>query len=357
MLFLLFAWLLSVVAGSKETAYRKEYSGLSFDPSRFVCHYFEPWCYHVLEGIGCHHQNMTVVGCSPDLPNFVGNCTCSSPVFFTTPSTRIQQELVVNRIAEDMSWMLEPWDTGPPYDLVVSYKSICKTVLERLDCPGANKTIIAENEPVIVGGVKSQNFKCSCGNFDAASSMIMNLAIDKVNEYELRSTPVFSNPVYLSVPVSLAMVLICGKLGAIIAMYIKLPAIIGYLFAGLGIQNIIHPMVLKGPGFPFPSVSSELKLIALIIIIMRAGLSIKYKEMHASGLLTSLLCIIPYFCEFILWLFVGAAVFDWDLKSAGLLSSIMAPQGPSIVISTILSLLSNVEKQYGCVPQLVSNNY
>ena len=47
---------------------------------------------------------------------------------------------------------------------------------------------------------------------------------------------------------SLALVLICGKLGAIIATYISLPPIVGFLLAGLAIQNVLNPMFIKGAG-------------------------------------------------------------------------------------------------------------
>jgi hypothetical protein len=87
-------------------------------------------------------------------------------------------------------------------------------------------------------------------------------------------------------------------------------------------------MFLKGAGFPFPSPASEIKLIALVIVLMRAGLAIKFDEITANAIPTFLLCTFPYMAEFFAFMYIGKTYFtDFSTISMGLFASIMAPLG------------------------------
>jgi len=324
---------------------------LSFDSSNFLCENFDEFCSTVLDEMGCsdNSSDRVVEGCYPGNnlgTDFVGTCTCLSPIYFDQGGARVVQQLMSNRMAADVPWMIEPWNKGPPYDLIASYLPICQIMLNRLGCPAEYQTINA-TDYVIVNGRKATNMICECGALTDSSKHVNRMIMDKFNDYNNRANPVFADPVYLSVPMSICMVLICGKLGAIIAVYLKLPPIVGFILVGLGIQNILNPMFIKGAGFPFPSPASEIKLIALVIVLMRAGLSIKFEEIYATSLSTTLLCMIPYMTEFFAWVYIGKSIFHWETIDMGLWASLMAPLGPSVVISGLLQLLANGKKDYG----------
>ena len=308
----------------------KEYHGLSFDSKHFMCDNWENFCSTVLDDVACSNSaGMRVMeGClnypkENAVQNWVGTCTCNGPTSYSA-GTRVTQELLSNRVSPDMTWLMEPWASGPPYDVKKSYFDVCNTMLNRIDCPHENRTIVTNDAATLVAG---DNFQCTCGTLNTPTAFVNVLMMDKMNDYNLRSTPIFSNPVYLSVPMSICILLITGKIGAIIAVYLKLPPIIGFLLIGLGIQNILNPMFLRGAGFPFPSPASELKLIALVIVLMRAGLAIKFDEIYANGLATFLLCSLPYMAEFFTFMYVGQTYFHWDTLTMGLFASIMAPLG------------------------------
>lgn len=72
--------------------------------------------------------------------------------------------------------------------------------------------------------------------------------VDKLNELKLVEIPIFEDPITLSVELSLAIVVIVGKIGSIIAVFLHLPSIIGFLLSGLGIQDLIAPGLIKGCG-------------------------------------------------------------------------------------------------------------
>ena len=319
----------------------KEWHGLSFDPENFMCVEWDEFCETILDDIDCAHDstNRTITGCAnypeeQNMANWVGACSCSSPIAYVA-GTDVTKQLISNRIKPDMSWIMEPWDSGPPYDVIRSYEIICNKVLNRLGCPKENQTISAqmELEQDGSGPIPGSNFKCTCGSMTTASSYVNTLMMEKMNDYNQRSTPIFSNPVYLSVPMSICIVLITGKIGAIIAVYLKLPPIIGFLLVGLGIQNILNPMFLKGAGYPYPSPASEIKLIALVIVLMRAGLAIKFDEIVTYAVGTTLFSIIPYMAEFFAFMYIGKTYFtDFSTISMGLFASIMAPLGNEITI-------------------------
>ena len=309
----------------------KEWHGLSFDSDHFMCEHWDEFCETILDDVDCgtDSTSRTIEGCrnypdSKDVADWVGKCSCSSPVSYVAGST-VSKELLKNRIYPDMFWILEPWNSGPPYDIVRSYTTVCDTMLKRINCPAENRTVVANEDYTTVPG---DNFKCTCGALTTPSSLVNEMIMDKMNDYNFRSTPIFSNPVYLSVPMSMCIVLITGKIGAIIAVYLKLPPIIGFLLVGLGIQNILNPMFLKGAGFPYPSPASEIKLIALVIVLMRAGLAIKFEEILANSMATFLLCTLPYIAEFFAFMYIGKTFFTtWSTITMGLFASIMAPLG------------------------------
>jgi hypothetical protein len=333
----------------------KDWHGLSFDSKDFLCEHWDEFCETVLDDVNCSMDETERImeGCAnypdeKDMANWVGKCECTSPVHYSA-GTRVTQQLISNRIYPDMSWMMEPWSTGPPYDIVRSYKAVCGKVLHRLGCAEGNQTIFAQDELLTDGlgvPIPGSNFKCTCGTMTTATPFINVLMMDKMNDYNLRSTPIFSNPVYLSVPMSMCIILITGKIGAIIAVYLKLPPIIGFLLIGLGIQNILSPMFLKGAGFPFPSPASEIKLIALVIVLMRAGLAIKFDEITANAIPTFLLCTFPYMAEFFAFMYIGKTYFtDFSTISMGLFASIMAPLGqyqPLLSASLLVFLLLTI---------------
>lgn len=308
----------------------KDWKGLSFDDKHFMCSNWHEFCETVLDDVDCEEGSRDSEGCAnyPDqkeVQNWVGKCTCRAPIPYYA-GTRVTQQLLSNRVLPDMTWLMEPWSSGPPYDIVVSYEGVCRKMLHRIGCPDEYQTIYAAETETVPGS--ADNFQCTCGNLTTPTTFVNSMMMDKMNDYNLRSMPIFSNPVYLSVPMSICIILIVGKLGAIIAVYLKLPPIIGFLLMGLGIQNILNPMFLRGAGFPYPSPASELKLIALVIVLMRAGLEIKIDEIYANGLSAFLFSTVPYMIEFFTFMYYGAQFFpSFSIISMGLFASIMVPQG------------------------------
>lgn len=326
-----------------------------YDPPNFLCKNFDVLCENFLELINCGSNSTDFVknGCpgypevSNDIEHFVGQCTCKSPVYASAAGTRIANQLISNRVGPEMSWILEPWQSGPPYDYRQSYKVVCELALERLGCPSSSQTIVAS------GVGPSSVYRCRCGTFTTPDTAIQNLIIDQINKQPLSTMPIFEDPVYLSTALTICMVLIMGKLGAIVAVYFKLPAIIGYILIGIGIQNFLSPMILKGPGFPYPSFSSEAKTFALVIVLLRAGLAIELDAIRREWVANICLSCIPYMCEFFAFCFVGVKLFGWNSIEMGLFSSMISALSPSLIIPFMINLLASTKYDYGYIPRLI----
>ena len=98
-----------------------------------------------------------------------------------------------------------------------------------------------------------------------------------------------------------------GKLGSVLASALYMPPIIGFLLAGFGMQDIISQGLIKGCASLGTKFLSEARTFALIVVLMRAGLTLKPREVLAKGAMTALLSVLPYFAEWAVMLGIGLA--------------------------------------------------
>jgi len=322
-----------------------------YESPHFMCQNFDEFCGNILDQVGCgeNSEDRVSVGCATPnvLSTWSGICKCERPIHFEDAGPTVTYQLIENRISGDIKWLLEPYNTGPPYNLKASYTNICDLTLTRLGCLSSEKVVSVQLDSPITA------WQCCCGNLTEPSQKITDLILGALNNFEQKSHPIFSDPYYLNVPLSVCAVLLCGKIGAILAVYFIMPPIVGFLLAGFFIQNVLNPIFLQGTGYPYPSPASELKVLALIIVLMRAGLAIKFEEIRKNLSATLSLSTFPYICEVLVWLFVGRIILGWPIVTMGLFASIMAPLGPSVVLSGLLNLIASSEKNHGYVPKQI----
>ena len=92
---------------------------------------------------------------------------------------------------------------------------------------------------------------------------------------------------------SLGLIFLLGLLMAAICQKIHLPRIIGMLFTGI----ILGPYVLNLLDASILNISSQLRQIALIIILLKAGLSLDLKDLKKVGRSAVMLSCVPATCE------------------------------------------------------------
>ncbi len=148
---------------------------------------------------------------------------------------------------------------------------------------------------------------------------------------------------------SLALILLCGfTLGGILQK-LRLPALLGMMITGavLGphILNLIDPTLLN--------ISSDLRQIALIVILIRAGLALDLKDLKRVGRPAVLMCFVPATFEWAAVALLAPILLGVTYLEAAILGAVLAAVSPAIVIPRMLKLMENGYGQNHRIPQLI----
>lgn len=148
---------------------------------------------------------------------------------------------------------------------------------------------------------------------------------------------------------SLALVFLVGLLLGGVMKKLRLPALLGMLVAGI----ILGPYVLDLLDESLLSISSELRQIALVIILLRAGLSLDIADLKKVGRPAILMCFVPACFEICGMLIFAPLLFDLTIAESALLGSVIAAVSPAVIVPKMLMMM---EKGYGTqkgIPQLI----
>ncbi len=148
---------------------------------------------------------------------------------------------------------------------------------------------------------------------------------------------------------SLSFVFLVGLSMAEICRRLKLPRIIGMLLTGivLGpyVLNLLSPVLLD--------ISSELRQMALIIILIKAGLSLDLADLKKVGRPAVLMSFLPASFEIIGYVMFAPLLLDITRTEAALMGAVLAAVSPAIVVPRMIKLM---EEKYGTdksIPQLI----
>lgn len=148
---------------------------------------------------------------------------------------------------------------------------------------------------------------------------------------------------------SLALIFIVGLAMAAICKKVKLPRIIGMLVTGI----ILGPYVLDFLDPSILSISSELRKIALIIILLKAGLSLNLADLKKVGRPAVLMSFVPASFEILGYVLFAPLVLGINHTEAAVMGAVLGAVSPAIVVPRMVELN---EKKYGTsksIPQLI----
>lgn len=148
---------------------------------------------------------------------------------------------------------------------------------------------------------------------------------------------------------SLALIVLCGFVLGGIMQKIKLPAIVGMLLTGI----ILGPYVLNLLAPDLLNITADLKEIALIIILTRAGLSLDIKDLKKVGRPAILMCFVPATFEIAAAIAFGPLFFDMSYLEAAMVGAILGAVSPAVIVPRMLKLM---EEGYGTkhsIPQII----
>ena len=134
---------------------------------------------------------------------------------------------------------------------------------------------------------------------------------------------------------SLAIIILLGLSVAAIVDKIGLPRIIGML--GVGI--IISPYVLDLLDPKILGISSELRQIALIIILVKAGLSLNLSDLKRVGRPAVMMSFVPACCEIIGYVVFAPLLLGVNRVEAAVMGAVLSAVSPAVVVPRMVKLI------------------
>lgn len=147
---------------------------------------------------------------------------------------------------------------------------------------------------------------------------------------------------------SLALIILLGLVSAMILEKIKLPNIIGMLIVGI----MLGPSMFNMLDESLLSISGDIKEIALIIILLKAGLSLDLTDLKKVGRPAVLLCFIPATFEILGFIIFGPKLLGLTLLESAILGAVMGAVSPAVIVPRMTFLLENGYGKKG-LPQMV----
>ena len=148
---------------------------------------------------------------------------------------------------------------------------------------------------------------------------------------------------------SLALIFLVGMLFGSIFAGLRLPSLIGMLLAGM----LLGPYALNVLDISLLSISESLRQLALVIILIRAGLSLDLNDLKRVGRPAMLMCFLPACFEILGMVLLAPKIMDISVLEAAIMGSVVAAVSPAVVVPRMLMLM---DKGYGrekSIPQLI----
>lgn len=148
---------------------------------------------------------------------------------------------------------------------------------------------------------------------------------------------------------SIALILLVGMSMGWICRKIKLPGLLGMLITGI----VLGPYVLNMLDIKLLGISEDLRKIALIIILTRAGLGLDLTSLKKIGRPAVLMCFVPATFELAGMLLLAPRLMGMNLLEAAVMGAVLAAVSPAVVVPRMVKLM---EEGYGVkegIPQLI----
>lgn len=148
---------------------------------------------------------------------------------------------------------------------------------------------------------------------------------------------------------SIACILLSGLLLGCLFSKLKLPSLLGMILVGI----IMSPYALDLIDESILNISADLRQIALVIILTRAGLSLNLSDLKKVGRPAVLMCFLPACAELAGTVLLAPALLGVSLLDAAIMGSAIAAVSPAVIVPRMIRF---IEEGYGTdksIPQLI----
>lgn len=148
---------------------------------------------------------------------------------------------------------------------------------------------------------------------------------------------------------SLALIFLAGLALASVCQRLKLPRIIGILAGGI----LLGPYALNLLDVSILSISADLRQMALVIILIKAGLSLNIEDLKKVGRPALLMSFLPAVFEILTFVLIAPFVLRINRIEAAIMGAVLGAVSPAVVVPRMVQLM---EEGYGTnksIPQLI----
>ena len=148
---------------------------------------------------------------------------------------------------------------------------------------------------------------------------------------------------------SLALIFLIGLALASVCQRLNLPRIIGMLIAGI----LLGPYVLDLFDSSILGISADLRRMALVIILIKAGLSLNIEDLKKVGRPAVLMSFLPALFEILACVLFAPLALDVDRTEAAVMGAVLGAVSPAVVVPRMVQLM---EERYGTdksIPQMI----
>ncbi|WP_294143548.1 sodium:proton antiporter [uncultured Clostridium sp.] len=148
---------------------------------------------------------------------------------------------------------------------------------------------------------------------------------------------------------SIALMMIVGMFTGWLCKKMHLPALMGMIFTGI----ILGPYAFNLIDGSILGISSELRRIALIIILTRAGLSLDINDLKKVGRPAVLMCFVPACFEILGMIVLAPRLLGISILDAAIMGAVVGAVSPAVIVPKMLKLIEEERGTKKGIPQLI----
>ena len=148
---------------------------------------------------------------------------------------------------------------------------------------------------------------------------------------------------------SIALILLLGLLLGSIFSKMKLPSLLGMIIVGI----VLSPHALNLIDESIINISADLRQIALVIILTRAGLSLDISDLKRVGRPAVLMCFVPACVEILGTVILAPVLLGVTRLEAAIMGSVIAAVSPAVIVPRMIKLIDEGYGKKNSIPQLI----
>lgn len=148
---------------------------------------------------------------------------------------------------------------------------------------------------------------------------------------------------------SLALIFLLGLILGSVFNRLKLPSLLGMLLTGA----ILGPYALNLLDGSILSISSDLRQLALVIILTRAGLALNIEDLKKVGRPAILMCFVPAVFEILGVVLIAPKLLGISILDAAIMGAVVAAVSPAVIVPRMIKLMEEGYGSNSSIPQLI----